>query len=250
MTPPVGQVLQEARTRRGIDLVEAERVTKIRLKFLRAMEEDHWEELPEPVYARSFLSTYAAYLGLDDGPLLDQYERIAKDEPPAAVPVGAIRAGGAKPPRRPVKSVPFAVGCLVAIVAVGVVLVSSIGGSGGGGGDAKDRKSRTGESSTTATAGPSTVSSEVALEIRSTADVWVCLVNAGRRALVAETLPAGERRGPYESRSFEVTFGNGSVELSVDGQAARVPALAEPLGYRITPEGIRRLDPASRPTCT
>ena len=250
MTPPVGQVLQEARTGRGIDLVEAERVTKIRLKFLRAMEEDRWEELPEPVYARSFLSTYAAYLGLDDGPLLDQYERTAGDEPPAAVPVGAIRAGGAKPSRRPVKPVLFAIGGLVVIVALGVILVSSIGGSGGGGGDTRHHKSRAAGSRTTATSGASTVSSEVALEIRSTADVWVCLVNAGQRALVAETLPAGERRGPYESRSFEVTFGNGSVELDVDGQAARVPALAEPLGYRITPDGIRQLDPASRPTCT
>jgi cytoskeleton protein RodZ len=250
MTPPVGQVLQEARTRRGIDLAEAERATKIRAKFLRAMEEERWEELPAPVYARSFLSTYAAYLGLDDGPLIDDYRRSAGDEPPAPIPVGAIRAGGAKPPRRPVKPILFAAGGLVVIVVVGIVIVSFIGGSSGDGGRTQGKKARVAEPGTASTGGASAVSSEVALELRSTADVWVCLVDADRRALVAETLPAGERRGPFESRSFEVTFGNGSVQLDVDGRSARVPALAEPLGYRITRDGIRQLDPSSRPTCT
>ena len=66
MAPRVGQVLREARSERGIKLSEVERVTKIREKFLLAMEEERWEALPAPVYARSFLSAYARFLGLDD----------------------------------------------------------------------------------------------------------------------------------------------------------------------------------------
>ncbi|MGH2986186.1 MAG: helix-turn-helix domain-containing protein, partial [Solirubrobacterales bacterium] len=42
----IGQTLREARAGRGIELDEAERVTKIRIKYLRAMEEDRWEVLP------------------------------------------------------------------------------------------------------------------------------------------------------------------------------------------------------------
>jgi hypothetical protein len=37
--------------------------------------------------------------------------------------------------------------------------------------------------------------------------------------------------------------------MTVDGQAQQVPQVAEPLGYRITPEGVRRLAPSSQPTC-
>jgi hypothetical protein len=46
-----------------------------------------------------------------------------------------------------------------------------------------------------------------------------------------------------------VTFGNGSVEMTVDGQPARIPQAAEPVGYRITSSGVRRLDASSQPTC-
>jgi hypothetical protein len=76
------------------------------------------------------------------------------------------------------------------------------------------------------------------------------LIDADNRALVDETVPPGETRGPFDGRAFEVTFGNGSVRMTVDGQDANVPPLAEPLGYRITPRGIHRLDSTSQPTCT
>ncbi len=243
---PVGQTLREARTRRGIDLVEAERVTKIRLKFLRAMEEDRWNALPEPVYARSFLSTYAGYLGLDDEPLLDEYDKIESHERPEPIPLGTIRPGEVRHRRRPVKPALLVIGGLVAIVLLGLVIVGSLGSSGGGG-PAHEHKG--GHMPTrTAASGPA-APARVALNLRSTAAVWVCLVNAKQRTLVAETLPPDETRGPFESRSFEVTFGNGSIEMTVDGSATSVPPLAEPLGYRITPGGIRRLDPAAQPTC-
>jgi hypothetical protein len=69
------------------------------------------------------------------------------------------------------------------------------------------------------------------------------------RALVNETLSADEVRGPYSSPAFAMNLGNGSLSMTVDGQAVDVPSLAEPLGYRVTPEGVRELSPSARPTC-
>src|SRR6266508_4558822 len=65
----VGQVLREARLKRGLDLYEVKRVTKISVPALRAMEEDRWEEVPAPG-AEVLLETYAEFLELDAQSLL------------------------------------------------------------------------------------------------------------------------------------------------------------------------------------
>jgi cytoskeleton protein RodZ len=254
MKKSVGQVLQDTRTRRGLDLNEAERVTKIRLKFLRAIEEDRWEALPEPVYVRSFLSTYARFLGLDDEPLLEEYARTTgAPGRPDPIPPGAIRAGGISPRRRPPKPILIAVAGVAAVIVLGLAIVSLLSDTGGG--DTTSSEKAGGEKrapSGAAAAAPTSTAagSEVSLDLRPTAAVWVCLIDSRDRTLLAETLQPGDSRGPFDGRSFDVTFGNGSVEMTVDGQAAKVPPLAEPLGYRITPEGIHRLDSSSEPTCT
>jgi Helix-turn-helix domain len=260
MAPRVGQVLREARTERGIELSEVERVTKIRIKFLRAMEEERWEALPAPVYARSFLSTYARFLGLDDQALVDQYRRTAEGadriEP---IPYQVVQPGSRRRGRS-IKLVAVLFAGLVAAVVLGLVIVGSLGGSDDGGDAADQRGGRaTGSAAKAATTGetqapagqlPSAEASEVSLELRSTGAVWICLVDDEERAPInGETLAAGEVRGPFASRAFEVTLGNGSVEMTVDGEPAEVPPLAEPLGYRITPSGVRELDPSSQPTC-
>lgn len=60
--------------RRGLDITECEVGTKIRAKYLRAMEEEHYDLLPSPAYVRGFLRTYAEYLGLDGQLVTDEYE--------------------------------------------------------------------------------------------------------------------------------------------------------------------------------
>ena len=63
--PTMGEVLTDARHRRGVTIEDAEAYTKIRKKYLIALEEDDYSELPEPIYARGFLQIYAEYLGID-----------------------------------------------------------------------------------------------------------------------------------------------------------------------------------------
>jgi cytoskeletal protein RodZ len=71
--PLVGETLQAARERKGVDLYRAERDTKIRMRYLAALEDSDWDELPAPVYTKGFLRNYAIYLGLEPDEILDRW---------------------------------------------------------------------------------------------------------------------------------------------------------------------------------
>jgi cytoskeleton protein RodZ len=102
----LGSSLRAAREARGLELAEAEKQTKIRARYLAALEEERFDELP-PGYARSFLRTYAQFLELDPRHYLDEYaSRLPSDESQLAPPL----------PRRRRR-----MGLLVPLVVVGVV---------------------------------------------------------------------------------------------------------------------------------
>ncbi len=69
----IGTSLREARLRRQIDIPEAEQGTKIRGKYLRALEDEQFELLPAQTYVKGFLRSYAEYLGLDGQLYVDEY---------------------------------------------------------------------------------------------------------------------------------------------------------------------------------
>ena len=69
----LGDVLREAREAKGVDLVRVERDTKIRERYLSALEGGDFRELPGSVYTKGFLRNYGAYLGLDPDYLIDLY---------------------------------------------------------------------------------------------------------------------------------------------------------------------------------
>lgn len=262
MAPTIGQQLRRAREERGAELSDVEVATKIRVKFLAAMEEDHWDELPAPVYARGFLGVYAQHLGLDQKALLDEYSRTVEGEPHEPVPGSVIKPGALRQnrPARRLPSINFgpvakvAAGLLVLVV-IGLVIVGLIGGSNNGSAG-KRPKGNEGGTRAAAPATPATTTTgttpfgEVSVELRATAPVWVCLVDdRGTPVVDSETLSANDSRGPFRSARFDVTFGNGAVEMTVDGQQANIPQVARPIGYRISPTGMRELTPSSQPTC-
>jgi cytoskeletal protein RodZ len=77
----IGNSLREARLRQGIEITRAEADTKVRAKYLRALEEERFEVLPAETYVKGFLRTYAEYLGLDGQLYVDEFNsRFAKDE--------------------------------------------------------------------------------------------------------------------------------------------------------------------------
>jgi hypothetical protein len=69
----IGTSLREARERQGLGYPEIELATKIRAKYIRALEEEDFTSIPGDAYIRGFLRTYADYLGLDGDVYVDEY---------------------------------------------------------------------------------------------------------------------------------------------------------------------------------
>src|SRR5258708_13055078 len=78
--PEIGETLRDARMRARIDVSEIEAKTKIRAKYLRALENEEWGLLPGPTFVKSFLRTYAQALGLDGKALVEEY-RLHHEQP-------------------------------------------------------------------------------------------------------------------------------------------------------------------------
>ncbi len=93
--PGIGETLREARIRQQVDIGEVERATKIRAKYLRALENEEFDLLPGPTFVRSFLKTYAEHLGLDARVLVEEF-RASSEGLPDEDPAPAFR----RPPSR------------------------------------------------------------------------------------------------------------------------------------------------------
>ncbi len=84
----IGNSLREARLRQGLDFPEIEQGTKIRGKYLRALEDEQFDVLPAQTYVKGFLRSYAEYLGLDGQLYVDEYNSrfVVGEEDPQSRP--------------------------------------------------------------------------------------------------------------------------------------------------------------------
>jgi hypothetical protein len=89
----IGNSLREARVRQHLELTEVELATKIRARYLRALEEETFDALPAQTYVKGFLRTYADYLGLDGQLYVDEFNsRFGVDGEEPREPVVARRS--------------------------------------------------------------------------------------------------------------------------------------------------------------
>jgi cytoskeleton protein RodZ len=263
--PEIGPTLREARMRARIDITEVEQATKIRAKYLRAIENEEWKLLPGSTFIKSFLREYADYLGLDSRSLVEEYklrfERPSEQElAPISPKLGRDRRGGAGPrggfgsprvaPRWAIVG-----GVLVLILAV-LALVGSLGGDEGGssggtttganGAHAPRGHTRTQPARTTPAA-----PAQASIRIVPTGTVYVCLVDGGGRLLIPGTqFTAGQQVPVYRARRLRLTLGNNQVQLRVNGRALAVPASSTAIAYELTPTGAHPLPADQAPTCT
>jgi Helix-turn-helix domain len=252
----IGATLREARMRARIDVSEIEAQTKIRAKYLRALENEEWDLLPGPTFVKSFLRTYATALGLDGKALVEEY-RLSYERPSEPEPIVASSRRMRVPSGPSGSSSSRGYAALVAIVMIVILLLSYglLSGSGGGGSGtastgtgAHHRGTHHGQTGTSATHSALSV---ISLQLRATGAVYVCLLDeSGRRLIAGKTLHAGETTPVFRSRRFELTLGNNAVALTIDDIPRVVPASASAIGYSITKAGRRTLAPGRQPTCT
>ncbi len=94
----IGDTLREGRLRKGLTIKDVEDATKIRSKYLQALESDDFEVIPGPTFVRAFLRTYGEFLGLDTRILLDEYR--SRFEPAHELHPFPTRAKSTRPSRQ------------------------------------------------------------------------------------------------------------------------------------------------------
>lgn len=252
MDTGIGATLRESRIRRKIELSEVEAAIKIRVRYLRAIENEEWDALPGGAYTRGFIRTYAIYLGLDGERLADDYRRATapaggERAPRRVEPVPASARGGG--PRISGRLLIAAVCLLLVALAVGIGLAGGDGDSPLAPSPVTGDRGGSNEESRRSAAAPAKPG--VAVRLAATAEVWVCLLDADERPLVdGEILEDGGEAGPFRSAGFELALGNGSVEMFVDDKQAEIPPSSSPVGYRIDTGGeLIALEEGERPDC-
>ena len=251
--PDIGASLRDARMRARIDVSEIESQTKIRAKYLRALENEEWDLLPGPTYVKSFLRTYAEALDLDAKLLVDEYklrhEHLSEVE---LQPISAAAPGRERRRQTPVLPPWF----FIAVIFIGLVFALYLLGTTGD--DPDEDASAPVTTTTTEAQQPArppparepAPARTVRLRLEATGPVNVCL-KAGRRTLVDSlTLEAGQRTRTFRSRRFLLTVGNNAVILRINGKPRRLSASSDPIGVEITPDrGRQPLSEAKRPVC-
>jgi transcriptional regulator with XRE-family HTH domain len=249
----IGDELRQERRARGIELEQIEAATGIRARFLRAIEDEEWEALPGEFYARAFTRTYAGYLGLDpaDFALGNRPDRI--DEDPGGPRVEPRLVPETPSARQPHRWRPLAAVLAALVVAAAiVVLVVALSGGGStrsaapaGGGRPAQGKPRQHQQQKLSPAPAAT-----SLRLTATAEVWVCLLNGSGKPLIdGQILPAGDEAGPFHSRRYSMSFGNGGVALTVDGEAVPTPESSSPIGFAIKGGKLSEIPEGERPEC-
>ena len=241
--------------RERIDISEVETQTKIRAKYLRAIENEEWDLLPGTVYAKSFLRTYGDYLGLDSRMLIDEfrrrYERSSEhDSRPARSRRERQRRA---PPRRAPAWAPIAAVVVVVLAVLFAVGELSPGSNNNNSPSAKrpvtehHRHQGALPKATATTPAPPT---KVTLKMIPTNAVYVCLVNgAGTKLINEQTFAAGQTIPTEKASRLLLTLGNNNVQMKIDGKPWPVSASAAAIRLLITPGRVRHISLAQHPTC-
>jgi helix-turn-helix protein len=258
---PIGEVLKRSRDRLKIDIGKAENDTRIRAKYLLALENEEWSVLPGPTYVKGYLRTYGKYLGLDTDALVDEYRRTIERSPATEQPYLFSeplleRRRKPAPPRRRAWGQGLAIlGILVlAVVAVFALVRTDPLNWFGNGGSAQHLKGKRQQahhgSHGSAHAhggkghggGGGGSGKPVSVSLVTHDEMVVCLrPGHGRPLIDAQTLVAGAKEGPFsppaENYRLDLISG-GSATLVVSGKPQRVHS-KKPASFAIDAGGIR-----------
>jgi cytoskeletal protein RodZ len=246
--PSIGETLREARMRQRLDITDVEAQTKIRAKYLRALENEDFGMLPGPTFVKSFLRTYAEFLGLDPHLLVEEYRARHDPRDESELTPFAPRPPRGRQRRRPSRRpawLPVAA-AVVAILAVLLVLGLT--------GNSSD------ESSTTTTSTVSQAAKKKAAEAKRRAEerrrarerrlaarrartvklrivpaaaTYVCLDKGVGTPVVYEGTLAGPKS--WKAKHLRINLGRRAVRITVNGKAVKVPAGSDPIGFDFRP---------------
>ena len=237
----IGNSLREARLRQGLDFPEIEQATKIRAKYLRALEVEQFDSLPAQTYVKGFLRSYAEYLGLDGQLYVDEYNSryvTGEDEPP-------VRAPRARPPSRAHRRVEsnLVVGALIGIAVVAALVIGAWKISDSGTTGSPGAVDRPAAPIRPVGAEPDKRPKPTTIEVVVKATTGSCWMevhenSAAGRQLFQGTLERG-RSQRFVAKKLIVTAGRPeNLSIRVDGRPTAIPGRISPATLTVGRRGI------------
>ena len=247
----IGERLREARMRAELDVADVEAATKIRSKYLRALENEEFGMLPDPTLAKTFLRTYAEHLGLDPQLLMEEYRAQYEPRGEGEMPMLAPRSGQTRelrggPPIGP--GTAFVIGLVLLLVVFAVIGLSGGNDNGGGGkgssttakpkAPAKSQKSKRKRAAAPAT---------LRLRVVPAGATYVCLDDGKGNKVFEGTLTASRtfrRRG-----GLRINLGRVPARLTANGKRIAVPEGPSGAGFAISRTGTAKPLPLGQRPC-
>ena len=238
--------------RRELDITDAETYTKIRAKYLRALENDEFATLPDSTLAKTFLRTYSEYLGLDAQLLIEEYRALheprGQGEMPALRPRGAreSRPRRAGPPIGPGGA--FAIG-IVLLLALFAVL-GLTGGDDDEGGDAgtttteqasddreaRERRERR-ERREARERRERAANRALRVRVAPTGPTYVCVDDARGNVRFEGTITGPRTFRGRRGGRLRINLGRAAVQLTVNGRRVRIQEGPSGAGFAFSRTG-------------
>jgi cytoskeletal protein RodZ len=270
----IGRSLREARERRRASYSQVEQDTKIRSRYIRALEDEEFSVLPGPTYTKGFLRAYAEYLGLDGQLFIDEFNSRHYD-PRGDVEREIYPRSQGRTSRRHRKESNIVMIALAAIVAVSALVILGFQSSGGtnadypvlppkgvsgssspdGGSPSSTATSTSGQQTGTANSKTTkkTAPAKFVVTIAVSGDCWVTAhvgSPAGPGAVTTKgtdlsswELLAGQTATVRTARPVFISFGAPSSvdRVAVNGKAVQLPYLSSGSIVKITRAGVTKV---------
>jgi cytoskeletal protein RodZ len=250
--------------RQKIDIADVEAATKIRAKYLRALENEEFGLLPGPTFVKTFLRTYAEYLGLDAQLLVEEYRVAHEPRGEELGPIGPTQSrrsrsggrsgggGGGRRDRRGPRVGPPGPGAVVGVVLLlllGVFLVLGLTAQDSGKDTTTPTTGRAGTPAQTAAdkarkkkerdraarkkkRAAAAKAKVVTLRLAPAEPTYACVVDGTGKLRFGGTMSTPRT---FTAKRLRINLGRTSVKATVNGKRLAIPAGSNPVGYDLRP---------------
>ncbi len=231
--------------RQRLDIADVETRTKIRAKYLRALENEEFGMLPGPTFVKTFLRTYAEMLGLDPHVLVEEYRaNYERDDDLDLQPLGPTTVAG-RDRRYGPRLGPGSLALLALVAVLGVLLAIGLASDDDGGDGRAERPETTAERTATQPEEKPAPPTRVVLRVVPATPTYICVDRgAGTPVVFENTIESPQT---FRGTRVRVNLGKRDVRLTANGKPVEVTPGPDPVGFVFTPRRTRELPSGERP---